>query len=49
MVCTSSCGGPEVRVSERRPLVLTGLFRELQRPEGPPERSLVVNLGPLAL
>ena len=25
------------------------LFRELQRPEGPPERPLVVSLGPLAL
>ena len=30
-----SGGGPVGRVSEWRPLVLTGLFRELQRPEGP--------------
>jgi hypothetical protein len=32
-------------VRERQPLVPTALFRELQRPEGPPERPLVVSLA----
>ena len=37
--------GQDARRVGRQPLVLTGLFRELERPEGPPERPLVVSLG----